>query len=846
MKKRILFLIYYIVVFAIAGFVAFRMMNRGSTDLTARMEEATLPVITLKQDGNRINPMHGYVRRMQIPMMRGTILSLPKKRTLEIEVERFGAEITGISFEVRTADGENLVEEGKVEDLRLDSQRDRIAASFALKDLITPDEEYMLVLILTTPDAQEIRYYSRIVLPSEEDGYHLTEKLDFVKRVHEMTFEKDTALRSFLEPNSDGANASYAYTNIHSAFSRVTWGDLQILDRTTPFIRVHDLHAQTATVGLEYRVTLLTEDGNAREYRVREDYVVRYTERRMYLLDFERRLTYLFDGDEQDFGEHHIFLSYTSQDMQVKESSDGGTIAFVNAGRLFLFRSVDNRLVRVFGFYDETQDDVRTAWDGCEIRILHLDEGGNIRFLVSGYMSRGRHEGTVGTVLCHYDATVNTVEELLYLPDTCSEEILKTSVQRLSYMNSEGTLFTILGNSVHAVHPESRTGEVVVQDIVANDYRVSDGGGIVAWQRTPEDARIQVVYLTDGHVREITARAGEAVVLLGFMGEDVIYGCLRPEDIRNDSLGNPVYAMYAVVIEDETGSEMTRYELADTYITGISVADNQITLQRAIRENERYQSIRDDQIVSSDPATGATGPLTLVDTANGQAVQIALRDRTDGEKTRRMTAGEILFEGERQVAVSMATARRQYFVYDCGEVVAICDAPSQAVETAYRHFGQVVDETGRDIYYRGNLELRNQIMRLTEAVAGRDFSGMDSSAACLSVMLEYEGQSRDVEAMLSEGRSAAQILTECLPEVEVLPLDGCPLQAVMFYASILYDHPVMARLSDGRCVLLIGFNEQNTILFDPTRGTETVYRYGMNDSTRLFHDSGNHFLTYID
>ena len=48
---------------------------------------------------------------------------------------------------------------------------------------------------------------------------------------------------------------------------------------------------------------------------------------------------------------------------------------------------------------------------------------------------------------------------------------------------------------------------------------------------------------------------------------------------------------------------------------------------------------------------------------------------------------------------------------------------------------------------------------------------------------------------------------------------------------------------DVRKVLIIGFNDQNTVLMNPTTGT--VYKYGMKDSEKLFEENGNHFVTYL-
>ena len=108
-------------------------------------------------------------------------------------------------------------------------------------------------------------------------------------------------------------------------------------------------------------------------------------------------------------------------------------------------------------------------------------------------------------------------------------------------------------------------------------------------------------------------------------------------------------------------------------------------------------------------------------------------------------------------------------------------------------------------------------------------------------MLKFEGINRNVEALLSGGSSVVDILKTSLTEAQILELDGCPLSTVLYYVN--QDIPVLAMLNDGQSLLVIGFNDLNTVLMNPQTGQ--VYKYGMNDSDKLFQENGNHFITYI-
>ena len=49
---------------------------------------------------------------------------------------------------------------------------------------------------------------------------------------------------------------------------------------------------------------------------------------------------------------------------------------------------------------------------------------------------------------------------------------------------------------------------------------------------------------------------------------------------------------------------------------------------------------------------------------------------------------------------------------------------------------------------------------------------------------------------------------------------------------------------DNTSVVIVGYDEYNTYLYDPVKGE--TYPYGMNDSTALFEAAGNIFISYIE
>ena len=69
----------------------------------------------------------------------------------------------------------------------------------------------------------------------------------------------------------------------------------------------------------------------------------------------------------------------------------------------------------------------------------------------------------------------------------------------------------------------------------------------------------------------------------------------------------------------------------------------------------------------------------------------------------------------------------------------------------------------------------------------------------------------------------------------------------IYYVSegtpVLAKTPVTEQTPQG-IVIIAGYDEYNTILMNP--GENETFYYGINDSTALFEEAGNVFMTYWD
>lgn len=839
MKKAFLKIAVFILTFIVSLIVTGKIMNKGHNNMTMEMARASFPVVTMKVDQIGYNRLFGYQKNSDVAFQRDTVTVLGENRDTEFYVDTYGRNITALGIEVRSIDGSRLIEDTEITEYEISGNR--IYAPVVLKDLIEKDTEYSLAIVLELDNEEEVRYYTRVIWNAD---LHLKEKISFVVDFHERLYDREQAreLTRYLETNGQlEDNTSFHKVNIHSSFKQITWGDLMVKETAEPAVQLVEIASQTASFVLDYTV-FLSEGKNTTYYQVKEYYRVRYTPERMYLLDYERTMTQIPDEDHM-YANDKILLGITGETVSMAESEDGNIVVFEEANRLFSYNVNTNKLAVIFSFYDDENRDVRAMNDKHAIKILDVDEGGNVKFAVYGYMNRGRHEGEVGIQLYSYDNVLNTIEELVYIPYQKAYAVLDAQMQQLLYLSREQKLYLLLENRVYGIDLVEKLCEVVVEIIQDDSMHVSDNHKIIVWQEGSDiydSKQLKIRNLNGGEESEISVGASEAIRPLGFMGEDIVYGIARKEDIVEESSGRVFFPMYKICICDSNGKLLKEYRQENIYITDCSMVDNQITLNRVMRQEDgTYIETLDDHIMDNTKEESGKNKVVVASIDRYERyVQIQTRKTIDSKTIQILTPKEVVFEGGRELNLDTNEIASGYYVYGAYGVEGIYHAPAKAINLAYEIAGVVVNDHGECVWLKGNRVTKNQIMAIKKAEVTEE---KNSLAVCLDTILSFEGLVRSSEYLLAKGQNVMEILEENLENAQILNLTGCSLDAVLYYVN--RDIPVLAMLENGNVVLVTGFNQYNVVIMDPTAGT--LEKKGMNDSAKWFAENGNRFITYI-
>ena len=847
MKKSVLKGIFFGVVLFAALFGFETVMNLGNTDMTADMPPASYPLVYMNVSGEQVNCLHGYRNEMEVSYMRDTITPLENSRDLGITVEKFGTGIESVSYQVRSGDGSRLIEDTDITEY--EESENFLTAYFTLKDLLEQGKEYNLIISLRLDSGRDIFYYTRILLGED---YHTWEKVEFVKKFHADTYDRENAgenLAMYLEPNRDGDNSTFSRVDIHSSVNQVTWGDLTVNQVSEAVVDIKEMMSQTASFQVHYEVQIPYE-GREENYLVTEYYRIRYTSDRIYLLDFEREMSELFDERKNVYNGNKISLGIQgSDDVELTECDGGNIFAFVVGNRLFSYNVADNKLAVLFSFQDRDNHDRRTVYDKHRVKVLNVDEAGNVQFVVYGYMNRGRHEGENGVQVNLYNSSQNTVEEMAFIPYAKSPELLEQDMNKLSFAGNNNRFYMMVDSTIYEMNLSSRQCRIIAVNLDSDSFKVSEEGKMLAWVEEGRYAAqsMQLMNLMSGKRMEIKAGYGEYVQPLGFMGDDLIYGIADRSDVAKDSSGRIFFPMHTIRIQDEKENILKEYTVPDTYVISCSVQDNQIMLYRVRKSVDEesgeliYEEEISDQIMySKKEDAGKNLVETVVVDVMETLTQIAVKSEINTDTLKLLTPREVLFEGENKIALqNIPETVKRYFVYTIHGLTGVYTEAAAAVNYAYEAAGVVTDNTGSYVWYRGNRVTRNQIMKIVGGEAENETTSQ--LAVCLNTILEFEGVNRSTQYMLDSGKTTVEILQENIPNIQVLDLTGCTLDAILYYTN--QDIPVLTTLEDGSAFLITGFNELNIVVMDPKDGT--VYKVGMNDAAAMFQENGNRFITYM-
>lgn len=820
-------------VFLIAVIVFSFLTNQGNADMTADMGGATLPRIQIVSGEYEINPLVGYVSEMNVGKMRSTITPVDFQSGITLRIEEGVLPIKALTYEVCSSDGKEILYKEKRKEIGEEP-------SLTFPGLELADREAILKLTLHT-EKQDIYYYTRICT---KEGTDSDACLAFAERFHNMTFGKENteSIAAYLENGTeDDETENLQKVTIHSDAEHLTWGELRPQIKGEVSRSIKEISGNYMTIVYDYEVECAGEQDETEVYQIREYLKVRYAEGTEYLLDYERTMEQELDASGNVLDNNGILLGIAKEELPYMANEAGTIVSFVQAGELWNYNQSQDALSLVFSFADSEGYDIRNLYKEHEIQIVSVNEQGDTTFKVIGYMNRGEHEGEVGTAIYFFDIEKNFVEEKAFIPDNISSEILLKEQEQLVYYNEQQeVLYAMKEGTLYKVDLEKGKKEALVENLEKDQYVSSKDGRLLAYQTVSslENAEeVKVLDFVTGKERTVTCSSGEFIRPLGFISEDFVYGIGRKEDAGAFVTGEHVCPMYKLEIRDTDNEVVKTYQADQVYVTGVTVEEKMLILDRVVKNESVYTAVAKDYITSNEEVEKSNISVeTYTSDEKERQVRIKYESGISDKKPKLLKPKQVLFENPVLIPFEEEGEAEVFYTYGKGKLFGIYASAADAIRQANENQGLVVSESQKYVWERGNRSLVYDI-------AGVDLSPYQEGntlAAALNRLFAYEGKTVDAAGEMAAGKKPIEILQEQFLG-NVLDLHGCSPEELCYILG--KGTPIIAMTDLNNAVLLIGYNDSMITYVKPDTGEKVSVPY--EELEALTVASGNTYLGYL-
>lgn len=849
-----------VLLFIFVGAIAFMSKNikevQFEFDTTVAMGEATFPVVKLKAEDNYVNLLHGYSGNLDANIIRDNITLVNTDKALEILMIENKVEIRKLKYEIRSVSEYELLDSGNISALTALEDETYGACKSAkvrIKADLEQGKEYCVKLTLVTSESRKINFYTRIKYYQENT--FLKEKMAFILDFHEKVLDKKKAeqLITYLEPDRSMANTSLALVNIHSSFDNFSWGNMKptVISEIVPTIK--EFNIETAAVELSYYVSADAGASQDEIYLVKEFFRVRYTKDRMYLLNYQRTMEAQFNIDLVSLTKNEIKIGITQEtDLELVTSPESKQVAFVRQGVLWYYDLTENKIVKVFSYQKlkedkEYQDYIWDYYDQHNIRILKMDENGDMSFVVYGYVNRGDYEGRIAMILYKFHANEKRIEELVYIPMETTYQILKEDLKGFSYVNEKGVFYFTLNNVIYSYNIIAKKLEAIASGITEENVMIPKDCEYIGWQNSndpKESTSITLLNLETEEERSILAPEGDTIKILGSIDNNIIYGYVHPEDIHGMTDGSVIVPCYKLEISDQNGVVVKEYQVDGIYVTDIEINENIIELNRVMKKNNHgtigFSETKSDNIINRiNEVEQSINLSTRVTELAMTELYISMPDGFEMPSKPKLfgTVNTVITE---DTALRLNTDKyevEKYYVYALGGILMYFTNPAEAILEADENMGVVINQNNQVVWERGGKYNRKAIDDIEAIYTSND---VNSIGACLKMVIRYKkGSSSSVENV--GGQSIFQGLKENL-KYPPINLTGCTLDEVLYYVSS--GRPVIAMKDKNNAVLIIGYDEYYITIIDPQ--AKTTSKITLSKAVELFGLAGNVFISYME
>lgn len=788
--------------------------------------QATLPMITLISDGQEINQLHGYRGTIDASQLRDSVTPIDSN---SLNLFTTGSSNDAVAYKLYDSDNKTVLDKG---DVSFQKKSGKNMAQVQLDARLSSGKTYLLELSLEK-DKENIKYYTRIIYGT---GFHLKECLKFAQKFHNSALKEGNTefVSKYLETKEGATSNDLSYVNLKSTNEAICYADMKPQVEKVYPPTVKEITQDVTSLEIRYIVSSVDTEGIRQYYQVNEYFRVRFSESRMYLLNYERSMESYMRYDSIDRNNNRILVGIGKNNKQLLSCKNGKKVGFVTGNELWYYDYQKSEMYKVFSFMGEDYRDSRNNYPKHGIQIMSMKPSGDMTFVVYGYMNRGKDEGKNGIGVYRFSAKNKEINELTFIETPVQYDNMKDDIGKGAYLSSDNQFYFYLAGSIYHVDIDNDKSEILAKH-VTNDMAVITENGMLAINETQN--RLKVMNLSTGKSWTISSSDAQIIKPIGFIEQDLVYGIGQKAEIVHQEDGTIMYPLSNVYIRDKDHM-IKEYGQKGSYITDAKVDGTTVAMTRAVKKGKSYKTKDTTYIRYKDKTENKVVFEYGYSSTRLNQLYMAFPSNVYIQ-TRPGYQMIGLKEEGKQINVHFVDNIYKYrkaYVYTGGQLSGIYTSMKEAIKEAKQGGGIVVNCNQMYLWEKGVMKTYGKVANIPiEKAKTKD----ETDIACIKMMADSEGKNYSYDDIKEMKGNTFDKLFETFDRQAVNYCE-CSFDDVLY--SIGKGRAIMAKRGNGTYILIISYNQKKLRYFDPIKGKSIQADRKSLESE--FKKAGNVFYSY--
>ena len=594
--------------------------NEVRTDTTVSMSTgADIPYIEmLFEDGSVYNRLTGYQSDTFSREDKGYSLTiLPSDLRQKLLISENFDEVKGITYQVRDLNTGDLLEETQVEEII--ETGGLTEAVLNIKNLVTVRQEYNLQIRLERHNSPALIYNTRIESLEKPDAVREAVLFadEFIKRG--ITDNDTEYIENLIDTQTSTESFNYAKTDYSSPASLIMWSGLSPKTEERAIPSLLSIREGEAKISSSYPISVQGQNGKRERVVVNDLFTISLLDEddrasSSPLLDFDRKAFETVSGSNFKIKENKVPFGFQADESMNRMNSENGQhFCFVNGGSLWQIYSgtgvATTGFTRIFSFEGEaegepaeTRDttsvitynangDIADCDGGFGINIISVKDTGDVTFAVYGTFPDGVHAGESGIGVYEFNFAGQELSEILFVK-TSKDMASMRDFAAESYLNEYGEMYVTVDGADTCINVKDYSRETVTGKSADGRILYSEDASVMAYSQKSTSIpglsdRIEIFDRDEGNLTGISAEKGEDISILGFIGDDMVYGVMD-EGNHESTVGGIRSYFKKIIISDKTGAEKLTYEKDGELYTDVVIRGGSIEFLTAKKEGDGF------------------------------------------------------------------------------------------------------------------------------------------------------------------------------------------------------------------------------------------------------------------